>query len=688
MPLDLRDRLEQARSAVCNRLRLLSRQLVPCPRPDPTVVRWQARRTRLVLPAAERPRVSIVIPVHGKLEYTWTCLASLARWPQRTPFETVVVDDCSPDETQQVLAAVRGLEVVRTPRNLGFIGACNAGAAAARGEYLCFLNNDTRVRPGWLDELTATFEREPDAGLVGARLLFRDGTLQEAGGLIWRDGTGANYGYGEDPGRPEYSYLREVDYCSGACIVVPAALFRALGGFDPCYAPAYYEDTDLAFRLRAQGSKCYLQPLAEVVHFEGATNGTDLAAGIKQHQLTNRWRFVARWRTELERHSPPTRDQHSVRDRWAELRLLVVDTRIPRPDCDSGSLRLFNLMRLCRRAGIKVSFLARESLRGATRYADELRRNGVEVLGRPWIHTLEQVLHRGDHDAVLLGRVTNVTRHLQSIRRRAPHLKVIFDTVDLHFLRVERQARLTGSAWHRRRARRWREQELAAARACDLTLVVSEAERELLLRECPGAKVMVLSNIHEEQAAVASFAERRDLLFVGGFEHPPNADAAVWLVREVLPLLRPRLPAEAVLRLVGSNPSRAVRALADGHGVVVTGQVPDLAPWLERSRLTVAPLRFGAGVKGKINLSMAHGVPVVATSVAVEGMKLVPGEDVLVADDAAGFADAVARLYHDPALFARLAERGRRSVRQHYSVEAALRAIEELKGHLRPPQGA
>ncbi len=207
------------------------------------------------MPCASNPEVSIVIPVYNKWAYTAACLRSLAETSCAAGFEVIVVDDQSTDETAQRLPAVNGLVHLRNEQNLGFVGSCNRGAEQARGRYIVMLNNDTQVLDGWLDALLETFERYPDTGLAGARLVYPDGSLQEAGGIVFRDGSGWNYGRDDDPDRPDYQFVREVDYCSGACIMLPTGLFRELGGFDSHYAPAYYEDTDLAFRVRARGLK-------------------------------------------------------------------------------------------------------------------------------------------------------------------------------------------------------------------------------------------------------------------------------------------------------------------------------------------------------------------------------------------------------------------------------------------------
>ncbi len=180
-------------------------------------------------PETGQPKVSIVIPVYNKWAYTAACLSSLLEVKGKYSFEVIVVDDQSSDETAEHLANIDGLTHLRNDRNLGFVGSCNRGASQARGEYLVLLNNDTQVLDGWLDELIDTFEREPRAGLVGSRLVYPDGSLQESGGIVFNDGSGWNYGRGQQAKNPEYLFLREADYCSGACIALKTKYFHATG---------------------------------------------------------------------------------------------------------------------------------------------------------------------------------------------------------------------------------------------------------------------------------------------------------------------------------------------------------------------------------------------------------------------------------------------------------------------------
>ncbi len=632
----------------------------------------------LTLPtAAESPLVSIIIPVYGQHPTTFACLKSIAAEPPRDSFEVVIMDDCSPEPAATALASVRGVRIVRNPSNLGFIGNVNAGAQAARGQWLIILNNDTLLRPNAINAMLDTFEQQANVGLVGAKLLNADGTVQEAGGIVWRDGSAWNWGRGQNREDPRFNFVRDADFCSGAALAIRRDLFLDMGGFDTHYAPAYYEDTDLAFRIRERGLRVLYQPAAEVFHLEGVSHGRDEKSGVKAYQVTNAKKFFERWQATLATHRDNAAEPDLEAHRSSVSNILIVEACMITPDQDAGSVRLLNMLKMLKRDGHHVTFVA-DNLEYAQKYVSLLQQLGVEVLYGAFAGSVRKVLQtRGKSlDTIMFCRHYIASRYVDQVRTFAPHARIIFDTIDLHFVREEREAALRNDAAMVRAAAVTRAKELGVMKHSDLTLVVSEFERALLAEILPTAKVGIISLINDEAPAPQPFADRKGILFIGGFRHPPNVDGVTWYITEVLPHVREALP-DVITTIVGSNMPASLKALAC-EGVDIKGFVENTEPLLLNARVSIAPLRFGAGIKGKINEAMKFGIPVVATACAVEGMHLVPDADVLVSDDPQAFAQAIVRAYTDAALWEKLSHGGLQNVHRHFSMDAALPAVRRV----------
>jgi len=359
-------------------------------------------------------------------------------------------------------------------------------------------------------------------------------------------------------------------------------------------------------------------------------------------------------------------------------RVLVIDHRLPTPDRDSGSLRMMELIRAILGRGHHVTFIP-DNFFVWPPYLQDLEAIGVEVVHPPEYRFVAQFLkERGrDFDLAIISRAGIAARHLTTVRRYAPRARIVFDTVDLHFLREERQARLVQDSALQSAGAGRKRQELRLARSADLTLVVSPIEVDILEQECPGLDVRIISNIIPiDGADVPGLEGRRNILFIGGFDHAPNVDAVLYFAREILPRVTACIP-DAVFQVIGSYPTPEIQQLA-GPNIQVLGYVADVKPIFDRARVSVAPIRFGAGVKGKVNQSMALGVPVVVTSVAAEGMYLVHEQNAMIADDPESFADAVVRVWNSRELWERVSINGRHNLREHFSVEAAAKPIDEM----------
>jgi len=630
-----------------------------------------------------KPKISVIIPVYNHLETTINCLKSIGLSGDKTNLELIVVDDGSTDETKRVLGLVKSILLIQNERNLGFLNSCNNAAKNASGEIFCFLNNDTIVLPGWSDSIVKTFEDHPKAGLVGSKLYYPDGSLQEAGGLIWNDGGGTNFGRNDNPNRPEYCYLRNVDYCSGAAIFVWSKVWQEMKGFDPIFSPAYYEDTDLAFRVRQAGYQVLFQPFSKVIHIEGATSGTDLSKGIKHYQAINKETFYHRWREILTTHSSPcvpdwTNINHSNRPR-----ALVLDVCTPKPDVDSGSIDTYNYIVALEKLGFEVTFISTDDADVVDRYVYDLQFKGVHCMYPPYLKGIERFLkdYGKLYSLAILFRAPFGGRYMKLVKKHMPEAKVIFNTVDLHFLREKRERQLQledgnfteGSIISE-------EYEVGLMKAADISILVSEYERSFLSELYPKLNTSVMPIPREIPGRKKKFAERKDIAFVGGFLHKPNVDAIHFFVKEIWPLILGKFPGMR-FKIVGSNLPKEFKVYESDH-IELVGFVKDLGVVFDNVRLSVSPLRYGAGIKGKVVSSLSYGLPCVATSMSIEGMGLTENLNVLVSDKPESFAELVVTAYQNEDLWEKISNEGLKFVETRHSVESFEKNLIDLLNHL------
>lgn len=613
---------------------------------------WDRRCTplRTSIPSSKKPVLSIIIPAYNHWHHTQRAIASVAATIGDLPCEVILADDASNDET--VLAKdIPGLIVVRSEKNLGFLRNCNNAARHATGAYLLFLNNDAELLPGACRALIDTMHGSEDIGVVGGRLLFPNGRLQEAGSVLRTDGTAGGYGRGDHPFKPDYSFVRDVDYVSGALFMTPRRLFEKLKGFDDRYAPAYYEESDYCMRVRGARLRVVYTPFANAVHHEFQSSSQTAAL---TRQAVNRERFFARWKQELAARCPAGERNLFPYRLCAEKRprVLYIEDRIPDPAVGSGMPRSFDIVTTLVSLGCAVSVVPTR-MTARTDIAARLARMGVEVFHDAYAD-IARLLHarRGYYDIIFIARPGNMAAYGAICRKLSPSSRIVYDAEAIFAFRDARFREVTGKAMSEHARQNAVAKELSLARRADSVTAVSDAERKIF-SDAGIASVTVLGHTLPIQRSSA-YRSRQGILFAGSIlstaPHSPNYDALMYFIDAIVPELRTLLSAEITIAGNGAN----IIASRPRDGLNVVGRVPDLGALFASHRVFVVPTRFAGGVPYKLHHASSYGIPSVVTPLIAEQVGWRTGHELMTGDSPQSFARAVAALYSDEKLWTRI----------------------------------
>jgi GT2 family glycosyltransferase len=630
---------------------------------------------RLTFAPVPEPVVSIVLVLFNRAELTLRCLRSLLETAS-LPFEIILVDNGSTDLTDAMLSRLDNVTMLSQQENVGFLRGVNDGVRLARGKYLLLLNNDTEVLPGALDAAVDRLERDATIGAVGARLVLPDGRLQEAGSIIWCDGSCAGYGRGDSPHAPEYQFRRDVDYCSGAFLLTPRSLFDEMDGFDEDYQPAYYEEVDYCVRLLKRGLRVVYEPRAVVSHFEFASSRSVDAVRM---QTERRSIFVRKHATWLQGQPAPGKaPQVWARARTGDARrILYLDDRVPFDHLGSGFPRARLLLQSLVRHGDAVTLYPMTAPQDDWARVYEALPLEVEVMLERGAEGLRAFLEerRGFYDCIIVSRPHNLRLLRSAVQGEWPPAPLIYDAEAMFSLRDIAARSLAGATVSEADRNRCVNDEVALANGASLVACVSEQEAGYF--RAAGHGTTTLAHAVDCAPTSRSFSARRGFLFVGALnaDGTPNSDSVIWFTREVLPRIQRQLgPVE--LLIIGERPPPQVMAIA-GESVKVIGRVDELAEHFDAARVFLAPTRFAAGIPLKILHAAAFGVPVVCTTVLQRQLGWTDGVELLVADDPDGFAAACCRAYEDEALWNMLRHRALERVGSDFSqhhFDAALSA--------------
>ncbi len=607
------------------------------------------------LPSANAPTVTILIVVYNEAELTLRCLKSIVDTVD-VPTEVIIVDNASSDDTGYLFDRLEGARIFRNLEDLHFLRAANQGAARARGRTLLLINNDACLTPGALQYGLETLDSADDIGAVGAKLILPDGTLQEAGSIIWNDAACLGYGRGCDPKIAAFQFRREVDYCSGAYMLLRRDVFEFLGRFDAVFAPAYYEETDLCMRIRDAGYRIMYDPRIEVLHYEFASAASSTEASSLMTR--NRGLFTRRNAASLaKRHLASSAPVIVARlaDRWRP-RILMIENMMPFTHLGAGFPRADRILRAVVEAGFFVTYYPTHQTEADWAEVHANFPIDVEfVLGANRL-PLDQFLadRIGYYTAMVVCRPNNmefIARDIIQHPERYQETAIAYDAEALVTPREVMRLILAGTPMTDLAKEAALKTELDLTQMADAVVAVNDQEAEIF-RTAGHQNVHVLGHAIEAQPTEVDLQGRRDFLLVGALHHDvmPNVDALLWFVEQVMPKLDQLIGTKYRLYIAGTlGAERLKRPLP--LRVILLGRVDNLTDFYQRARVFIAPTRYAAGIPLKIYEAASRGLPSVATSLLASQLGWMAGSELLTGDTPEAFAAECARLYLDDTLW-------------------------------------
>ncbi|MCS0674066.1 glycosyltransferase [Cytobacillus firmus] len=621
--------------------------------------------------------VSIIIPVYNKWEYTQACLKSIYQNTNNVDYEIIIADDMSTDRTKELSDFFDNTRIIKDGKNRGFLKNCNNAVRFANGKYLMFLNNDTIVQNGWLNHLVDLIESDEKVGLVGAKLVKTNGELQEAGSIIFNEGSCLGYGRGDNPNKPEYSFVREVHYCSGACILVKKDLFNLVGKFDEQFSPAYYEEVDLAMKIRELGYKVMYQPLAIIHHHEFGSSSSSSAISL---QKANREKFKKKWKKQIKSFQfPDTNNTLKGRNiKEYQTKILVVDDRIPDPELGSGLPRTFSILQCLAEMGVQITYFPNTNAEKTEPYTTILQQKGIEVMydtenKLDFYHFFQD--RKDMYDAIWISRPHNMNLLYEIIKSINQEIKIIYDAEALFSSREIQKLELEGKQLSVHQKSEIQKNEIDLINKADFIVTVSNNEKKII-ESYIQKPIIVIGHTVEVNETNNSFEDRNDILFVGGFlsSPSPNEDAILYFVKYIYPIVYKKLGAK--LWIVGTNNANKVKKLASNN-IIVTGRVENLSDYYNHCKVFIIPTRYAAGIPLKGLEAMSYGLPAIVTPIISDQLN-VNEKQMLIGHDPKEFAEKLINLYENKNLWNQLRKNGLNFVKQEFNKQAFIEQIKHL----------
>nr|WP_220572383.1 glycosyltransferase [Gluconobacter oxydans] len=573
------------------------------------------------------PDISVIVVLHNNFDMTLNALTAL-RASHSGEIQLIIADSGSDDETCYIEHYVRGATILRFEGNVAFIRACNIAARNVSAPYVLFLNNDTEIQLGSVEAAINRFRLDPKVGVIGGKLIRTNGLLQEAGAIIYRDGSVAGYMRGASPDAPEANFLRRVDFCSGAVLFTRTELFRKIGGFDEDYIPAYYEETDYCVNVWKSDYDVIYDPSVSAIHYEyGSSSAKDGTGYINRNRLifnSKHGDFLLKKTVKSKKNINLAR---SIRNQYSK-RILFIEDRVPLKSYGSGFSRSHDIITTMAQMGHEVTvFPVFKPVVSANRLYNAFP-DTVEIIWDQDINDLEDFfsLRAGLYDTIWICRTQNV-RRLVPIIEKVSHLmplaEIVADTEAVSAVREEQYDCLLGIPKDQRLplAERLRS-EFECLLIATKIVAVNDYDASLLKKN-GFTNVSVLGHVQIPKPTPKPWDERFDFLFVGAIHdcNSPNYDSVLWLTTVLWPELEKVLPENSRLIIAGHlGTGVSLSVFPQRARIIYLGEVDDLSTLYNDARFFIAPTRYAAGIPYKIYEADAYGLPVIASEILVNQM--------------------------------------------------------------------
>ncbi len=636
--------------------------------------------SRLSFNSSDEAEISIVLVFYNQAHLSLLCMQSIVENADKS-YEVIIVDNKSSDDTSRLLERIDNAKILRNETNVGFVHAVNQAAAAATGEHLLLLNNDALLEDATLSTALDTLRTANDIGAVGAKIKLLDGTMQEAGSIIWNDGACAGYGRGEDPLAYQFMMRRDVDYCSGAFLLMKTALFRELGCFDEDFAPAYYEESDFCIRLHKAGYRVVYEPNAQITHYEFASTGGITGASKLQQEHRD---VLCGKHPDYLQNRLANHPANVLKARTANTHpnILIIDDRVPYPSLGAGYPRCSHILNTLATTAVNLTFYPLLFPSDNWEEVYELLSPNIEVamgMGRNGL--LDFLRERqGFYQTIMVSRVHNMTIFNEVVADHPELLKnvqVIYDAEAVSAPREILRRRLWGERISSEEEHAEIADELKQASEAQSIVAVSEQEAELY-HQHGIEQTTVLGHRLDLNATEKAFPERKGMLFVGALrdEGSPNVDSLLWFLINCLPLIEASDP-QLTLYVVGDNTVPSLATVAKDN-VVFTGRLEAIDEYYNSCRLFIAPTRFAAGIPHKVHEAASMGLPTVTTSLLANQLNWTDEKQLLCADTATDFARQCLRLHNDEALWNEIRQAGLTAIEEDCSPAAFRSSLIQL----------